>query len=388
MASSFPFKSLYSIRGVLLVPFVSVGLMLFLLGFYILLYGLAVYFFCVRQTRVKRRLHLWWMTTLFVLSFSSASLKAGQIIHNAILGFQAATTRDFDPPLDWMTTNGANIVLETVSAILYVLANCITDMILLYRCFVLWDSRRHFHIVAILVILFLTNVVGFIGAMMRGIGDATNQSTTVRDIWTKMSSGYVIVNAINGLLLTFIIAGRIWRASRQLQKVMGHEVDGRYKRIVAMVVKSGFLYSASLIVYVSVKESSSNLGFGLDLFPVVALMVGIAPTLIILRSSLGLESAVPDSRMISTLRFGEPPAAAQTGQHSEVRTVDLQQGSVGSSDDLEMEACKAECRDYEQSVIDSGTKITAGATTRLSPVYLSISFDSDIHRKCRSDMHI
>uniref|UniRef100_A0A0W0FNC2 Uncharacterized protein n=1 Tax=Moniliophthora roreri TaxID=221103 RepID=A0A0W0FNC2_MONRR len=71
--------------------------------------------------------------------------------------------------------------------------------------------------------------------------------------------------------------------------------------------------------------------------PLIVLMVGIAPTLIILRSSLGLtESAVPDSQMISTLRFGEPPAAIETGPNSEVRSVDLQQGNANDeSSDLE-----------------------------------------------------
>ncbi|EEB88944.1 hypothetical protein MPER_13020 [Moniliophthora perniciosa FA553] len=158
---------------------------------------------------------------------------------------------------------------------------------------------------------------------------------------SNLNTAYLITNAVNNFLLTLIIAGRIWWLSREPRKLMGHEVDGRYKNVVAMVVESGFLYSASLVVEVSATQSFSNLGFGLDLSPVTALMVGIAPTLIILRSSLGLsESAVPNSRMLSTLRFGEPPAAVEAGQHSEVRTVNLQQGSVGSSGNLE--ACKGD----------------------------------------------
>ncbi|EEB88945.1 hypothetical protein MPER_13021 [Moniliophthora perniciosa FA553] len=332
MANLSPLEPPHSIQDVLLGPFVSVGLMLFLLGFYFLLFGLAVYFFWVRQTRTKRRLHLWWMTTLFVLSLSSASLKAGQTIDNAVLGFRAATTQDFDPLLDWRTTNATGVVLETVSAILYVLANCITDMILvgtvtallrstshwtaqLYRCFVLWDSRRRFHIVAILVILFLTNVVGFIGAMMRGIGDATNQPT-------KSSAD--------------IHHRRIWWLSHEPREIMGGEIHQKYRQVITMIIESGFLYSAILVVHVAIKESLSSLGFGLDLFPLVALMVGIAPTLIILRSSLGLsESAIPDSRIFATLRFGEQVSTEETAQNDGEHTINLQSGSTVSGEQLD-----------------------------------------------------
>ncbi|ESK83674.1 hypothetical protein Moror_2153 [Moniliophthora roreri MCA 2997] len=318
MANSFPFESIYSIQGVLLAPFVAVGLALFLLGFYILLFGLVVYFLCVRHTGAKRKLHLWWMTTLFVLSLSSALMDMGLEIHTSALGFQTATTQDLDPLLDWVTINLSNIVLNFLPCILYALASCIADMILLYRLFVLWDSVRPIIFIVAMLVLFLTNAVGFVG------GGA--------DIIT----GYFIANAINTFLLTFIIAGRIWWLSREPRRLMGREVDRRYNRIIAMVVESGLLYSASVVVHVSTRQSLSTLGFPLNLSGLVYLMVGIAPTLIILRTSLGLtESAIPDSRMISTLRFGEPPAATEAGQSSDLRTVGFQQGPLGGSDDLE-----------------------------------------------------
>uniref|UniRef100_A0A0W0FNE4 Uncharacterized protein n=1 Tax=Moniliophthora roreri TaxID=221103 RepID=A0A0W0FNE4_MONRR len=205
MSNTFPFESLYSIQGVLLGLFVSVSLMLFLLGFYVLLFGLVVYFLCVRQTSAKRRLHLWWTTMLFVLSFSSAVLNAAEQINTAVLGFQAATTQDFDALINWVTVNSdANKALEIVPTILYLLANCIADMILVYRCFVLWESMRHIFIVAI-VVLFSTNAIGFAGFVMAFLDFITEIPEALSQKATVMSTGYFIANAINTFLLTLTI---------------------------------------------------------------------------------------------------------------------------------------------------------------------------------------
>ncbi|KAI3608908.1 hypothetical protein WG66_011030 [Moniliophthora roreri] len=270
------------------------------------------------------------MITLFILSFSSALLHMGTTIHIAILGFQVATTQDLNPLLDWTSpSNVADKALGLVFYILYILANCIADMILLYRCFVLWNSMRPIFIVA-LVILFLTNVTGFIRVVLLHTLPAVHLQTL-----SMIHLAYFIANAINTTLLTLATAGQIWWSSREARRLLGHEVDRRYKRVVAMVIESGFLYTASLVAEVSVSQSASSLGFELELFPLVALMAGIAPTLIILRSSLGSsESAVPDSRIISSLRFGGPPPV-EASQGSEVCTVDIQFDPVNEGGDLE-----------------------------------------------------
>ncbi|EEB96077.1 hypothetical protein MPER_04849 [Moniliophthora perniciosa FA553] len=144
----------------------------------------------------------------------------------------------------------------------------------------------------------------------------------------KMLTGYYIANAINSFLLTLMIAGRIWWIGRDTRNSLSSEVERKYKRAIAMVIESGLLYSASLVVHVAITLSWNSLGFALDTFPVIALMVGIAPTLIFLRTSLGLtERTVPDVR-ISTFRFGEQLSTTTACEHSEARIVDLQQGSM------------------------------------------------------------
>ncbi|ESK83676.1 hypothetical protein Moror_2155 [Moniliophthora roreri MCA 2997] len=329
MSADYPFESLYSIQGVLLVPFISVGLMLFLLGFYVLLFGMVVYFSCTRQHMANRKLHLGWMTSLFVLSVSSAILGANVTVNEAIFGFQAAVAHDDAPLRLWMTSSVYHIIVQILSGVLYILANCIADAVLLYRYSILWGSTKRALAIPVMA-LFATNVIGLIGVLMDVIRILRNSTQDTSLSGTILFQAHFIASAVNSFLLSLMIAGRIWWLSQEPRHAMGCQIVRRYKKIVSMVIESGFMYSATLIAHLAIRQSLSSLGFGLDLFLAAALMVGIAPTLIILRTSLGLtESAVPDCQIISTLRFGEPPAGT-AGEQSEAHaiTVDFQQGTL------------------------------------------------------------
>ncbi|ESK90154.1 hypothetical protein Moror_7776 [Moniliophthora roreri MCA 2997] len=319
-------ESLYSSKSILLGPFISVGLMLFLLGIYVLLFVLVLYFLFGRATNaIKRKLHLAWVTPLFLLSVSSTVMKGVSIIKQGTVTLSVVSISPKGQMSAWEYTS----VLDLLAGVFYVLANCIADAILLYRCFVIWGpmTRNRIFVFPLMALVFLTNAIGLIGFILGSI-------TTVARLGGDITTGYFIANAVNTFLLTPTVAGRIWWLSREPRRIMGTQIERKYDRIIGMVVESGLLYSASLIIYVVIRQNH-----GPELFPLVGLMVGIAPTLIILGSSLGLfKSAVPGSRiMISTLRFAEPLAG---GDSSEALNANLR----GDIDSNIGEAHKAECR--------------------------------------------
>ncbi|ESK90177.1 hypothetical protein Moror_7766 [Moniliophthora roreri MCA 2997] len=343
----FPFESVFSIQGVLEGPFISIGLALFLLGFYVLLFGLVIYFLLARPTPVNRRHHIGWMTVLFILSVSSALFKVGQIIEEARISFLAAASQDIGPLLDWGSfSNVTKAVVGSFSNILYILANCISDTILVGTIIHLSSSKFRTKTPTALSVLHSMGIhdthscsVAIVGALLY---NSTRWSILLRA--DKILTGYYIANAINSFLLTLMIAGRIWWISRDTRSSLGSEVGRKYKRAMAM----HRIWAVVLCKprYVAVTLSWNSIGFGLDTFPTIALMVGIAPTLIFLRTSLGLTaSAVPDVR-ISTLRFGEQPTTTTTTtpcENSEVQTMDLQQGSMEDGGDLEAHEIERSC---------------------------------------------
>ncbi|EEB95341.1 hypothetical protein MPER_05700, partial [Moniliophthora perniciosa FA553] len=132
MANDFPFEAIYSIQGVLLAPFVSVGLTLFLLGFYVLLFGMVVYFLFARRDMVNRKLHLGWVIVLFMLSVSSSLFEISLTLREATLAFYAASTKDTDPLGDWESSpiEVPKLAPDIISGMFYVLAKCVVNKIL------------------------------------------------------------------------------------------------------------------------------------------------------------------------------------------------------------------------------------------------------------------
>ncbi|ESK83524.1 hypothetical protein Moror_4855 [Moniliophthora roreri MCA 2997] len=330
MSNEFAFESIYSVQGVLLVPFVSVGLTLLFLGFYILLFGMVIYFMRTRSNMANSKFHLGCMITLFILSVSSALLGASIVLREAVLGFHAASTKDIEPLMDWeMPNNTLHLVLDAFHGISYVLANTIADGILLYRCFLIWESKKQIFIIPFLICL-CTNVMGFIGHVVFYAAAGAYQYELAMSANT-VDEVFLIANAANTTLLTLMIAGRIWWRTRNARTYLDQATERTYKRIILVLIESGFIYSASLITNVVIIHSASSLGYGLGLNSVIALMVGIAPTLIMLRTSLGwAESAVHESRMVTALQF-EPSrvsaSATNSDQTSGVRSLDLERGS-------------------------------------------------------------
>ncbi|KAF9254074.1 hypothetical protein L218DRAFT_833520, partial [Marasmius fiardii PR-910] len=83
---------------------------------------------------------------------------------------------------------------------------------------------------------------------------------------------------------------RIWWISRQARSLMGQATDAKYKSIVAIIIESGVLYAACLVSDVALEfalDPGSNGMVPFDFGPVVTLMSGLAPTLIIVRVTHG-----------------------------------------------------------------------------------------------------
>ncbi|KAJ7036404.1 hypothetical protein C8F04DRAFT_1394271 [Mycena alexandri] len=134
----------------------------------------------------------------------------------------------------------------------------VTDLLFLYRCFVIWGARR-----GILVLpgmfIFATVAVSMAG--------------------------------VTNTLLMFLTAGRIWYIRRESKALSCQSFQKRYATAIAIVLESGVLYSLCVIIYVistSIKtESASETIFNGVAWSMVQIGVNIAPTLILVRVGMG-----------------------------------------------------------------------------------------------------
>ncbi|KAF8179102.1 hypothetical protein K438DRAFT_1517737, partial [Mycena galopus ATCC 62051] len=84
-------------------------------------------------------------------------------------------------------------------------------------------------------------------------------------------------------------AGRIWWISRQSRAYLGAAAQRRYVSSIAVLVESGMVYSATILAYLIV-ISYPNLAntLGEPILQILSQVMGIAPTLIIVRVGLGM----------------------------------------------------------------------------------------------------
>ncbi|KAJ7916943.1 hypothetical protein B0H13DRAFT_2322898 [Mycena leptocephala] len=140
--------------------------------------------------------------------------------------------------------------IQNAAYVIYAINNSIADGFVIYRCYVVWNSD-----------------------------------------WR------VIVLPV--MLLVASTAGRIWWISRQPRAYLGAAAQRRYASSIALVVESGMVYSATILTFLIV-ISFPSVAPTLEepLLQIVTQVMGIAPTLIIVRVGLGV--SVEDS--MSTFR--------------------------------------------------------------------------------------
>ncbi|KAG7093245.1 hypothetical protein E1B28_006931 [Marasmius oreades] len=96
------------------------------------------------------------------------------------------------------------------------------------------------------------------------------------------------------IIVTSLIAGRIWWNAHQLCKLLvGTQPSRLYRRAIAIIVESGAIFSASLLILLVLYSLKFNAVYVSDS---IAQITGIAPTLIIVRVGMGYSVDSSDSR--------------------------------------------------------------------------------------------
>ncbi|KAK1227911.1 hypothetical protein PQX77_009072 [Marasmius sp. AFHP31] len=207
-----------------------------------------------------------------------------------------------------------------------VTSNLVTDIILIWRCYTIWGSRRRIVLLPALLCLF-NNAVGYLttlGAKGPHISGEYLSFTTPHTSQTyahnmKAVSIYLICflcgSCVINLLLTVLIAGRVIYISRQVAPSNQRPITRMYRTTIHGSIESGVLYPIALLAYTVVElvrygssSAAPLVGFSLKMTKEVlrACLIstmGIASTLIIVRIVLGI--AINDEKSFRATVLGE-----------------------------------------------------------------------------------
>jgi len=141
----------------------------------------------------------------------------------------------------------------------------------IYRCHVVWNNSKR----AIAIPCFL-----LVGGSACGYAyiAVSNQGYSFRQLLITFLFTTVGLN----LLVTILMAGRIWWIARKARSILGPRLSSKYNTMIAIIVESGVIYS----IYVVLDVVFTNLILQAGL----AQVVGIVPTLIIVQIGLGRDA--------------------------------------------------------------------------------------------------
>ncbi|KAF9070141.1 hypothetical protein BDP27DRAFT_1324367 [Rhodocollybia butyracea] len=194
---------------------------------------------------------------------------------------------------------------------IYIFSDVIADALLIYRCYIIWNRDRR--------VVFLP-VLGFVANIVMGILAITFNANFVLEFW--------ILTFVENIALSSLTAGKIWYINNEAGEVLGSSVKTRYNMIAAIILESGIVYSA-MVLATSITSMAPvhNLIYASCLLASLTQIVGIAPSLIVIRVALGVDT----HDVVSSIAI---MASSHTATHSN----DSASGDNGSEALLDMSA--------------------------------------------------
>lgn len=234
----------------------------FFYGIYLVLFCICIYILLHRPRNVANIILIITAVTLFTLSTM-------ETIFNIILGAG---------DVDGVLSDDMYGQILFAYNMTFVTNNAVADTLFIYRCFIIWN--RNIYVVTLPIITLVVTIVF-----------GVDQSLPL--------TPFYIITLGNNVLVTGLTAGRIWWIGRQARVHLNPAMQKRYVSSIAIIVESGVIYSAAILTFLILGVIPFTYPAADPTVDMLAQIVGIVPTLIIVR--VGLEVSVQSTQSNSSV---------------------------------------------------------------------------------------
>ncbi|KAJ3996507.1 hypothetical protein F5050DRAFT_1818505 [Lentinula boryana] len=255
---------------------------LFFYGAYTVLFGLYVYL----QIHQRGRQRYYQISLLLLYLLATAAVVISIMVEKQMTLFtlDVTLTADINDPIaasHFRTYANLTVAADGV----YVAANIIADALLLYRCYIVWASRKYVIAIPVLISLINTVIAIVAAALVKNNAGRLLFTAGVKNSSLQVASIFYSEIWNSDLTCFHCLAGRIWWIARATRQALGvnDSNDKSINSIAAMVLESGLLYPIALIIGLALTVKGT-----VEIQPILTLIVGIAPTLIMVRTDLGI----------------------------------------------------------------------------------------------------
>jgi len=152
--------------------------------------------------------------------------------------------------------------VQTAGAVVYVTNNLVADGLLIYRCYVIWNTP--WITVVPLMLLLTTMILGY-------------------SLQLRL---FFILSLSMNLFVPTLVAGRLWWIIRRIRGPAGVATRRKGRNAMIIILESGLIYS--LLVSIHMGFFHFNDPRDEIIYAALSQVVGIVPTLIIVRVGLGV----------------------------------------------------------------------------------------------------
>jgi len=168
---------------------------------------------------------------------------------------------------------------------LYATNNIVADGLVIYRCYIVWGNKVKVIIVP-LIMLLATTICAY--AAVYNFSKITPGENVFATNIAEWGTALFSLSLATNILVTSLIAGRIYWISRKTKRLLGSKHSQKYQNAVAIIVESGAIYSVSLMTLLILYCLKTNAQY--IVYDALAQIMGIVPTLIIVRVGLGVST--------------------------------------------------------------------------------------------------
>ncbi|KAM5545449.1 hypothetical protein V8D89_000487 [Ganoderma adspersum] len=285
-------------------------------GLYLVSFGMCMYTMLTssQPRRGQRSMFLVVALLLFVFATLDVALLLRHVL-DAFIWYQGpgGALAEFSDISYWVN------VMKTVT---YVAQTSIGDVMLIYRCYVVYS--RNWMLVAPLCILWLVGIIVSVFWCYIEFTLHANALLNTRKLKPFITSTLVITLVLN-LIATSLIVYKIWSTERSTRRAFagtGLDNTSNLRRAMHIVIESGLLYSVGVVVFFAVYLASNNAQYGVS--DCVVQIIGIAFNLIIIRIDQGkaITNTVASQRIRNTKPSLSFRLSRSTGNPSSTAAVD------------------------------------------------------------------
>ncbi|KAJ8073103.1 hypothetical protein PM082_019971 [Marasmius tenuissimus] len=342
------FEPVLSTQAIIIQPTATLSVAFLAYGTYLTLF-LTSLFILARKRRNSPKAHTQ-IILLFVVTTIADGVYVVQTARTMLISFDVFKNTSYDDYRERMRGGGTGVALQIIFVVSTVMLNVIVDLILISRCYSIWNYSKRVAI-PLIVVSGLVNLIGITAVPFYVLSSGSGTWPQVSK-WNEKGAAPLVItfffsSLIFNLVLTLLTAGRIWRISREVGPLLGRTVHSKYNTVIAMILESGIIYPLSqLLGLVFVFAFRSPLRYPFNPLPIVVTAAGIAPTLLTVRVALGQSMEGVDSMVVEeSIRFEE---------RSRVRSVVDSSGPV-----------TATLTDEERTIASSSTRMSKDTESRL-----------------------